>query len=92
MIASLLPSPIQYSDADIILPPQRFCKRRKKRAQNTCTHASSCLDDPCHVLAYVLYYDFGQDPPLDLDSGTNPPLDPNYKKINGRIQSDLTFD
>ena len=76
------------NDADIKLPPQRLCKRRKKSTQKTRTHASSCLDDPCQVLDY----DFGQDPqsdhdsredpPLDLDSGTDPPVDPNYKKIN----------
>ena len=70
---------------DIVLPPHKFCKRRKK-AQKTLTRASSWLDDPCQGLDH----DFGQDPPsdyysrkdpvLDLNFRTNPPLDLNSEK------------
>ena len=67
---------INPNNVDIMLPPQRGCKRRKKRAQNTRTHASSWLDDPCQVLDY----DFGQDPSSDCDSRKDPPLDPNSDK------------
>ena len=62
-------------DAGIVLPPHKFCKRRKKKAQKTRTHASLRLDYP----SWLFEQDFGHDLPLDRDSREDPPLGLIYR-------------